>query len=227
MFTVAGDQLAHRTSREANELDSAANARAIDSLINYETVSTSTTRSSKRGAYDERIAEGTKAQVTNQYPVGAERRPGGDHRGRGDGDDVAGGDRGANGGETIGDIVLVNAFMIQLTSRSTSSACSAARSANRSPTSSACSASCTRTARSPTPRRPHPAHRAGEVRFENSFAYDAKRPILFDVDFDIPAGGTVAVVGHPARANPRSPACCIASTTCKAGAVHQRPRPAA
>ncbi|HAF55330.1 MAG TPA: metal ABC transporter permease, partial [Thauera sp.] len=35
------------------------------------------------------------------------------------------------------------------------------------------------------------------VRFEHvSFAYDAKRPILFDVDFDIPAGSTVAVVGH-------------------------------
>jgi len=35
------------------------------------------------------------------------------------------------------------------------------------------------------------------VRFEHvGFAYEAKRQILFDVDFAIPAGGTVAVVGH-------------------------------
>jgi ATP-binding cassette subfamily B protein len=36
----------------------------------------------------------------------------------------------------------------------------------------------------------------GAVRFENvSFAYDAARPILHDVSFEIPAGKTVAVVG--------------------------------
>jgi ATP-binding cassette subfamily B protein len=36
----------------------------------------------------------------------------------------------------------------------------------------------------------------GEVRFENvSFAYDEERPILADVDFTIPAGSTLAVVG--------------------------------
>ena len=36
----------------------------------------------------------------------------------------------------------------------------------------------------------------GAVRFENvSFAYDPARPILHDVSFDIPAGKTVAVVG--------------------------------
>jgi len=40
------------------------------------------------------------------------------------------------------------------------------------------------------------AVRGGEVRFEHvDFAYDAARPILHDVDFAIPAGKTVAVVG--------------------------------
>jgi ATP-binding cassette subfamily B protein len=35
------------------------------------------------------------------------------------------------------------------------------------------------------------------VRFENvRFAYDARRTILHDVSFEIPPGGTVAVVGH-------------------------------
>jgi ATP-binding cassette subfamily B protein len=37
---------------------------------------------------------------------------------------------------------------------------------------------------------------AGSVRFERvSFAYDAERPILHDLGFEIPAGKTVAVVG--------------------------------
>jgi ATP-binding cassette, subfamily B, heavy metal transporter len=36
-----------------------------------------------------------------------------------------------------------------------------------------------------------------EVRFEHvNFAYESNRQILFDVDFTIPAGSTVAVVGH-------------------------------
>ena len=37
---------------------------------------------------------------------------------------------------------------------------------------------------------------SGRLTFENvSFAYDAERPILKGVDFEIPAGGTLAVVG--------------------------------
>jgi ATP-binding cassette subfamily B protein len=37
----------------------------------------------------------------------------------------------------------------------------------------------------------------GAVRFEHvSFSYDPRRQILFDVSFEIPAGKTVAVVGH-------------------------------
>ncbi|MEK9673023.1 MAG: ABC transporter ATP-binding protein/permease [Rhodospirillaceae bacterium] len=38
--------------------------------------------------------------------------------------------------------------------------------------------------------------RGGEVAFENvSFAYDARRQVLFDVSFTVPAGNTVAIVG--------------------------------
>ncbi|MEM9098529.1 MAG: ABC transporter ATP-binding protein/permease [Pseudomonadota bacterium] len=37
---------------------------------------------------------------------------------------------------------------------------------------------------------------AGQLRFRNvAFAYDEKRPILQDLDFDLPGGGTLAVVG--------------------------------
>ncbi len=37
---------------------------------------------------------------------------------------------------------------------------------------------------------------AGAIRFEHvSFAYDRERPILKDIDFEVPAGHTVAIVG--------------------------------
>jgi ATP-binding cassette subfamily B protein len=44
----------------------------------------------------------------------------------------------------------------------------------------------------------HPLHVKGaEVRFAHvNFSYETKRQILFDVDFTIPAGTTTAVVGH-------------------------------
>ncbi len=46
------------------------------------------------------------------------------------------------------------------------------------------------------PTRGRSQSRGGEVRFEHvSFGYDPQRGILFDVDFSIPAGKTVAVVG--------------------------------
>ena len=40
-------------------------------------------------------------------------------------------------------------------------------------------------------------HKQGEIRFEGvDFAYNAERPILHDVSFTVPAGSSVAVVGH-------------------------------
>jgi ATP-binding cassette subfamily B protein len=54
----------------------------------------------------------------------------------------------------------------------------------------------------------------GVERFENvSFAYEAARPILHDVTFEIPAGKTVAVVGASAPARAPWPGCCTAFTT--------------
>jgi ABC-type multidrug transport system fused ATPase/permease subunit len=48
--------------------------------------------------------------------------------------------------------------------------------------------------------RPDPAplpDGGGEIRFERvSFGYDRERPVLLDVDLEIPAGRTVALIGH-------------------------------
>jgi ATP-binding cassette subfamily B protein len=52
--------------RQANELDSAANARAIDSLINYETVKYFNNEAFETRRYDTELAKWTAAQIKNQ-----------------------------------------------------------------------------------------------------------------------------------------------------------------
>ena len=199
IFTVKVTNWRTALRRQANELDSAANARAIDSLINYETVKYFNNEEFEARRYDEQLQKWTKAQVTNQYSLSALNV--------GQAAIIAiavtammwqAAIRVAGGEMTIGDIVLVNAFMIQLyiplnflgvlyreirQSLTDIERMFGLMHEHRE----IADAPDART----LPTGP------ASVRFEHvSFAYDAKRPILFDVDFDIPAGSTVAVVGH-------------------------------
>ncbi len=199
VFTVRVTNWRTALRRHANELDSAANARAIDSLINFETVKYFNNEEFEARRYDEELHKWTRAQVTNQYSLSALNI--------GQAAIVAVGvtammwqaaARVASGAMTIGDIVLVNAFLIQLyiplnflgvIYRELRQALTDIermfglmhqhREIADAPDAIVLP--------------PGPA----SVRFENvSFAYDAKRPILFDVDFAVPTGSTVAVVGH-------------------------------
>jgi ABC-type transport system involved in Fe-S cluster assembly fused permease/ATPase subunit len=70
--------------REANELDSAANARAVDSLINYETVKYFNNEAYERGATTADAEVGGRADQEPGLPVLAQPRPGRHHRRRGD-----------------------------------------------------------------------------------------------------------------------------------------------
>ncbi len=199
VFTVRVTNWRTALRRHANELDSAANARAIDSLINFETVKYFNNEEFEASRYDEELHKWTRAQVTNQYSLSALNI--------GQAAIVAVGvtammwqaaARVASGAMTIGDIVLVNAFLIQLyiplnflgvIYRELRQALTDIermfglmhqhREIADAPDAIVLP--------------PGPA----SVRFENvSFAYDAKRPILFDVDFAVPTGSTVAVVGQ-------------------------------
>jgi ABC-type transport system involved in Fe-S cluster assembly fused permease/ATPase subunit len=71
VFTVKVTNWRTALRREANELDSAANARAIDSLINYETVKYFNNEEFEARRYDEQMQKWTKAQVTSQYSLSA------------------------------------------------------------------------------------------------------------------------------------------------------------
>jgi ATP-binding cassette subfamily B protein len=184
--------------RQMNELDSKANTRAIDSLLNYETVKYFGNEGFEARRYDESMQRWEKAAVRSQTSlsllnvtqsaiiavavtlimwratVGV----------------VA-------GTMTIGDLVLVNAFMIQIyiplnflgvLYREVKQALADMERMF------ALTAENTEVADAPGALALVVG--AGEVRFEQvDFGYEPNRQILFDVSFTIPAGKTVAVVG--------------------------------
>ena len=199
VFTVRVTNWRTALRRRANELDSAASARAIDSLLNFETVKYFNNEDFEARRYDEQLQKWTSAQVTNQYSLSALNI--------GQAAIIAVGvtammwqaaSRVASGEMSIGDIVLVNAFLIQLyiplnflgvIYRELRQALTDIermfglmhehREIADAPDAMTLP--------------PGPA----TVRFEQvSFAYDPKRQILHGVDLEIPAGRTLAVVGH-------------------------------
>ncbi len=184
--------------RQMNELDSKANTRAIDSLLNYETVKYFGNEDFEARRYDESLQRWEGAAVRSQSSlsllnvtqsaiiavavtlimwratVGV-----------------------VEGTMTIGDLVLVNAFMIQLyiplnflgvIYREIKQALADMERLFALATEGA------EVADAPGARPLDVG--AGEVRFEDvDFAYEKNRQILFGVTFTIPAGHTVAVVG--------------------------------
>jgi ATP-binding cassette subfamily B protein len=200
LYVAATDQITDwRTAFRAqmNELDSKANTRAIDSLLNYETVKYFGNEEFEARRYDESMQRWEKAAVTSQTSLSflnldAER----DHRDRRHADHVAGDVGCVAGTMTIGDLVLVNAFMIQIYIPLNFLGVLYRESSRRSPTWSGCSRSRTSTPRSTdaparrrSRRRRRGALRARRLRLRDE-PPDPVRRELHD-----PAGNTVAVVG--------------------------------
>ncbi len=198
-FTVIVTEWRTKFRREANESDSAAHTRAIDSLLNYETVKYFNNEGFEAKRYDESLERLRVANLKSQSTLSILNT--------GQQLIIATGlvlmlwiaTQGVVSGKlTLGDLVMVNAFMIQLyiplnflgtlyrqikqnlidldkmfvlleREREVADAPDAVE---------------------------LDAIADATVRFEHvSFAYDADRPILHDLDFEIPAGKTVAVVG--------------------------------
>jgi ABC-type transport system involved in Fe-S cluster assembly fused permease/ATPase subunit len=199
IFTVLITNWRTHLRREANEIDSAANTRAIDSLINYETVKYFNNEAFETRRYDIEMQKWETAQVKSQLSLS--------FLNTGQALIIACGvtammwraaSHVAAGTMTLGDIVLVNAFMMQLyiplnflgvLYREITQALTDIERLfgllNEH-----------REVEDATDARVLEAGPC-EVRFEHvGFSYDKKRQILFDVDFTIAAGSTVAVVGH-------------------------------
>ena len=198
-FTVKITNWRTALRRQANELDSAANARAIDSLINFETVKYFNNEDFEARRYDAQVKLWADAQIKNQLSLSGLNV--------GQAAIVAtavaimmtlAAQRVAAGSMTLGDIVLINAYMLQLyiplnflgviyreirQSLTDIERMFGLLGEHREIADAPGAGSLP----------PGPA----TVRFEQvSFGYDPARQILFEVDFEIPAGKTVAVVGH-------------------------------
>ncbi|GHE32912.1 ABCB family ABC transporter ATP-binding protein/permease [Vulcaniibacterium thermophilum] len=198
-WTFAVTEWRTRYYRAKVEADTRANARAVDSLLNYETVKYFNNEEHEAARYDANLRHVEEATVKSLKTLAVLNV--------GQTGIVALGVtalmwRAASGvvaGElTVGDLVLVNAYLLQLSAplnflgmmyREIKQALTnmerlfglldEKQDVQDRPD-----------ARPLRTRRPH-------VRFENvRFAYDPRREILKGVTFDIPPGHTVAVVGH-------------------------------
>jgi len=197
-FTFAISEWRMGIRRQANELDSRANARAIDSLLNYETVKYFSNEEYEARRYDENLQSYEQAAVKTEASLGF-----------------------LNIGQsliiaaavtvlmilaaegvaartlTLGDLVLVNGLLIQLyiplnflgmVYREIKQALVdmdrmfSLLDQNRE-----------------IEDRADAVALPGDgatIRFDRvNFSYDGKRPILLDVSFEVPAGAKVAVVG--------------------------------
>ena len=199
LFTVVVTEWRTHFRRTMNDLDSKANSRAIDSLINYETVKYFGNEAYEARRYDEGLQRYETAAVRSQTSLSALNT--------GQSAIIAiavtlilwRATQGVIDGKmSLGDLVLVNAFMIQLyiplnflgviyreikQSLADMERLFSLLDQHRE-------------IADPPSAKPLAAHGA-EIRFRHvDFNYESNRQILFDVDFTIPAGTTTAVVGH-------------------------------
>ncbi len=197
-FTITVTEWRTKFRKEMNEIDSTAHSRAIDSLLNYETVKYFNNEDFEARRYDENLERLRKAGLKSQSTLSL----------------LNTGQQliiatalvamlwratlgVAEGRLTLGDMVMINAFMIQLyiplnflgviyreikQSLTDLDKMFVLLERNREV--------------DDAPGAKPLQVTQGHVRFENvSFAYDANRPILHDLTFEIPPGKTVAVVG--------------------------------
>lgn len=185
--------------RTMNNMDSKANTQAIDSLLNYETVKYFGNEAWEARRYDEHLQSWEKAAVRNQTSLATLNA--------GQSAIIAIGvtllmllaaEQVIDGRMTLGDLVLVNAFMLQLymplhflgfvyreikhslaDMERMFTLLDEHKEIEDKPDATGLDAA------------------QATIRFSHvDFSYEPNRQILFDVSFDIPAGRNIAVVGH-------------------------------
>ena len=184
--------------RKMNDSDTDANIKAIDSLLNYETVKYFSAEEREASRYDRSMARYEDASVSAYTSLAVLNA--------GQAVIFTCGLAAAMvmcafeiraGTKTVGDFVLINAMMIQLY-QPLNFMGMVYREIKQAITDIEIMFSIL--AREPEIKdvvgAPPLEVTAGTIRFENvSFAYDPARPILKGITFDVPAGKTVAVVG--------------------------------
>jgi len=202
-YTVFVTEWRTHFRRDMNELDSRANVRAIDSLLNYETVKYFNNEEFEARRYDESMQRWERAAVKSQISLSMLNT--------GQSAIIAiavslmiwrATEGVVAGTMSLGDLVLVNAFMIQLyiplnflgviyreikQSLADMDRMFTLLDQHRE----------VADAPDAQPLRLDDPVTGAHVRFGRvSFSYETKRAILHEVDFEIQPGKTVAVVGH-------------------------------
>ncbi|NDB43844.1 MAG: ABC transporter ATP-binding protein/permease, partial [Betaproteobacteria bacterium] len=198
-FTVQVTEWRTHFRKQANEFDSAAHTKAIDSLLNYETVKYFGNEAYEANRYDESLERLRKARLKSQTSLSLLNT--------GQQLIIAAAlvamlwraTQGVvDGRMTLGDLVMINSFMIQLyiplnflgvlyreikQSLTDLDKMFVLMDREREV--------------ADVPHAPDLNCQAGaHLKFENvSFAYESDRPILHNISFEIPSGKTVAVVG--------------------------------
>jgi ATP-binding cassette subfamily B protein len=199
VFTVTVTEWRTKFRKQMNDLDSSSHTKAIDSLLNYETVKYFNNEAFEARRYDESLDKLRRAKLKSQSTLSLLNT----------GQQLLiafaliamlwrATEGVVDGRMTLGDLVMINAFMIQLyiplnflgviyreikqaltDLEKMFSLLEREREVQDAPDAIALHADA-----------------PPVVRFENvSFAYEPSRPILHDLSFEIPAGHTVAVVG--------------------------------
>jgi ATP-binding cassette subfamily B protein len=197
-FTIGITHWRTQFRLQVNELDSKAHSRAIDSLLNYETVKYFGNEGFEARRYDESLVRMHHASLKSQRTLSMLNT----------GQQLIiatalvvmlwrATEGVAAGRLTLGDLVMVNAFMIQLYIPLNFLGV-LYREIKQSLADLGRMFGLMEREREveDAPAAVPLAVRQGGVRFDRvDFAYEAVRPILHDVTFEIPAGKTVAVVG--------------------------------
>jgi ATP-binding cassette, subfamily B, heavy metal transporter len=184
--------------RTMNELDSKANSRAIDSLLNYETVKYFGNEEFERRRYDESMQRWEHAAVRAQTSLSALNAAQSAVIATGVTLIMWRAAAGVVAGTmTLGDLVLVNAFMIQLYIPLNFLGV-VYREIKQSLADVERMFGMLREQReiADKPGAPALSVTGPSIRFEHvSFAYDTRRRVLHDISFELPAGRRLAVVG--------------------------------
>ena len=198
VWTLAVTEWRIQFRRTMNDTDNEANTKAIDSLLNFETVKYFGNEDHESGRFDKALARYEDAAVKSNTSLALLNI--------GQGAIIAIGltaimwmaaDGVVAGTMTLGDFAMVNAYLIQLymplnflgfvyreIKQSLIDMEQMFRLLDEHPEVA------------DSPGAQPLAINGGELRFENvSFAYDARREVLHDISFTVPAGRTVAIVG--------------------------------
>ena len=199
VFTVKTSNWRTIIRREMNRSDTEANTRAVDSLLNYETVKYFTNEKIELARFDQAIAQYEKSGIKTSTSLGwlnfgqaaifslgmmASM--------------LLSANAVVRGEQTIGDFVLIHLFLIQL-SQPLAFIGGVYREIRQSLTDIEVLFGLLETPAEiiDSPNARDLAVPSGVIRFDNvHFHYADDRPILRGISFDVPAGKTVAIVGQ-------------------------------